>query len=101
MRQAALKPVWKRKFVHTKNSRHDMPITANVLDRQFNPPARNRAYVGDITYIRTGAGWLYPAIVIDLYSRKLVGRTMVPSMPAKLVCDARNWILDSDNRRQA
>ena len=66
MRQAALKPVWKRKFVHTTNSKHDLPIAANVLDRQFNPPAPSRAYVSDITYIRTGAGWLYLAIVMDL-----------------------------------
>ncbi len=42
MRQAALKPVWKRKFVHTTDSKHDLPIAANVLNRQFNPPAANR-----------------------------------------------------------
>ena len=50
MRQAALKPVWKRKFVHTTNSKHGLPIAPNVLDRQFNPPAPNMAYVSDITY---------------------------------------------------
>jgi putative transposase len=60
MRQAALKPVWKRKFVHTTNSKHDLPIAANVLDRQFNPPAPNRAYVSDIMYIRTG-GCTWPS----------------------------------------
>jgi transposase InsO family protein len=59
MRKAALKPVWKRKFVHTTDSKHDLPIAANVLNRQFNPTAPNLAYVNDITYIRTGAGWLY------------------------------------------
>lgn len=48
---------------------------------------QNRAYVSDITYIRTGAGWLYLAIVTDLYARKVVGWAMAPSMPAKLVCD--------------
>lgn len=93
MRQAALKPVWKRKFVHTTNSKHDLPIAANVLDRQFNPSAPNRAYVSDITYIRTGAGWLYLAIVMDLYARKVVGWAMAPSMPAKLVCDALNMAI--------
>jgi putative transposase len=46
------------------------------------------AYVSDITYVRTGAGWLYLAVVIDLFSRKVVGWAMAPSMPAKLVCDA-------------
>jgi putative transposase len=55
MRQAALKPVWKRKFVHTTDSKHDRPIAANVLNRQFTPMAPNLAYVSDITYIRTGA----------------------------------------------
>lgn len=88
MRQAALKPVWKRKFVHTTDSKHDLPIAANVLNRRFNPVAPNIAYVTDITYIRTGSGWLYLAIVLDLYARKVVGWAMAPSMPAKLVCDA-------------
>jgi putative transposase len=88
MRQAGLKPVWKRKFVHTTNSKHNLPIAENILARQFNPVAPNVAYVSDITYIRTGAGWLYLAIVLDLFSRKVVGWAMAPSMPAELVCDA-------------
>jgi transposase InsO family protein len=88
MRHANLKPVWKRKFVHTTDSKHDLPVAPNVLARQFNPAAPNVAYVSDITYIRTGAGWLYLAIVLDLFSRKVVGWAMAPSMPAGLVCDA-------------
>lgn len=88
MRKVALKPVWKRKFIHTTDSKHDLPLAANVLNRQFNPAAPNMAYVTDITYIRTGAGWLYLAIVLDLYARRVVGWAMAPSMPAKLVCDA-------------
>ena len=93
MRQAGLRPVWKRKFVHTTDSKHDLPIAPNILARQFNPAAPNKAYVSDITYIRTGAGWLYLAVVIDLFSRKVVGWTMAPSMPAKLVCDALHMAL--------
>lgn len=88
MRKAALKPVWKRKFVHTTNSRHDLPVAANILNRQFNPAAPDLTYVSDITYIRTDAGWLYLAIVLDLYARKVVGWAMAPGMPAELVCDA-------------
>lgn len=88
MRQAGLKPVWKRKFSHTTDSKHNLPIAANILDRQFNPVAPNIAWVGDITYIRTGSGWLYLAIVLDLFSRKVVGWAMAPSMPAELVCAA-------------
>lgn len=94
MRLAALKPVWKRKFVHTTNSKHDLPIAANVLNRQFNPPAPNMAYVSDITYVRTGAGWLYLAVVLDLYARKVVGWAMAPSMPAQLVCDALSMAIE-------
>jgi putative transposase len=93
MRKATLKPVWKRKFVHTTDSKHDLPIAANVLNRQFNPGAPNLASVSDITYIRTSAGWLYLAIVLDLYARKVVGWAMAPSMPAELVCDALNMAI--------
>ena len=76
MRKAALKPVWKRKFIHTTDSKHGLPVAANVLNRQFNPVAPNLAYVCDITYIRTGSGWLYLAIVLDLYARRVVGWAM-------------------------
>ena len=93
MRKAALKPVWKRKFIHTTDSKHGLPVAANVLNRQFNPIAPNTAYVSDITYIRTDAGWLYLAIVLDLYARRVVGWAMAPSMPAKLVCDALNMAI--------
>ena len=88
MREAGLKPVWKRKFIHTTHSKHQLPIAANILARQFNPAAPNTAFVTDITYIRSGTGWLYLAIVLDLYSRKVVGWAMAPGMPAELVCAA-------------
>jgi transposase InsO family protein len=88
MRQASLKPVWKRKFVHTTDSKHDLPIAPNILARQFNPTVPNVAYVSDITYIRTVAGWLYLAVVLDLFSRRVVGWPMAPTMPAELVCAA-------------
>lgn len=88
MKQHALKARWKRKFVHTTDSKHDLPIAANVLDRQFNPSRADQAWVADITYIRTGRGWLYLAAVLDLYSRKVVGWAMAPNMPAELVCTA-------------
>ena len=93
MRQAGLKPVWKRKFIHTTDSKHALPVAANVLDRQFNPGAPNVAYASDITYVRTGAGWLYLAVVLDLFSRRVVGWAMAPSMPASLVCDALNMAI--------
>lgn len=88
MRANHLRPVWKRKFVHTTDSKHTLPIAENVLDRQFAPQAPNRAWAADITYIRTRSGWLYLAAVMDLFSRKIVGWAMAPSMPAELVCTA-------------
>lgn len=88
MKQHQLRPTWRRKFVHTTDSNHDLPIAANILNRQFNPEAVNLAWAADITYIRTRSGWLYLAAVMDLYSRKIVGWSMAPNMPAELVCSA-------------
>ena len=88
MRKNGLRSVWKRKFVHTTDSRHALPIAPNVLNRQFNPAAPNQAWLADITYIRTRSGWLYLAVVLDLFARKVVGWAMAPDMQAKLVCRA-------------
>ena len=92
-----LHPVWQRKFVHTTNSKHSLPIADNVLDRQFTPPAVNTAWVADITYLRTRSGWLYLAAVMDLFSRKIVGWAMAPSMPAELVCSALQMAIGQRN----
>ncbi|MDD1148867.1 IS3 family transposase [Pseudomonas sp. TNT2022 ID357] len=88
MRANGLRSAWKRKFAHTTDSNHDLPIAENVLNRQFEPEAANKAWVADITYIRTRSGWLYLAAVLDLFSRKIVGWSMAPNMPAELVCSA-------------
>jgi putative transposase len=88
MRTNGLRSAWKRKFVHTTDSKHDLPVAENVLNRQFEPEAVNTAWVADITYIRTRSGWLYLAVVLDLFSRKIVGWSMAPNMPAELVCSA-------------
>jgi putative transposase len=88
MRQYGLRSTWKRKFVHTTDSKHALPISPNVLNRQFNPARPNQAWVADITYIRTRSGWLYLAVVLDLFARKVVGWAMAPDMQAGLVCRA-------------
>ena len=88
MKINGIQAIWKRKFVHTTDSRHDQPIADNVLDRQFMPTAANVAWVSDITYIRTRCAWLYLAVVMDLFSRKIIGWAMAPNMPAELVCAA-------------
>ncbi len=88
MRANGLRSAWKRKFVHTTHSNHDLPVAENVLNRQFEPEAANKTWVADVTYIRTRSGWLYLAVVLDLFSRKIVGWSMAPNMPAELVCNA-------------
>jgi transposase InsO family protein len=97
MRINGIRPVWKRKFIHTTDSRHTLPIADNVLDRQFNPGAANVSWVSDITYVRTRSGWLYLAAVMDLYSRKIVGWAMAPSMPAEIACAALQMAITQRN----
>jgi transposase InsO family protein len=63
-------------------------VAQNVLGRRFQPHETNRAWVSDITYISTGEGWLYLAVVLDLASRRIVGWSMSERMTAKLVCNA-------------
>ena len=93
MREAGLRTSWKRKFVSTTDSRHTLPVAQNVLERQFEVAEPDRAWVSDITYIRTAQGWLYLAVVLDLYSRKVVGWSMAPTMPAGLVMSALTMAL--------
>ena len=59
MRANQLRSVWRRKFIHTTDSKHAMAVAENVLDRQFVRASPNEAWVSDITYIRTRSGWLY------------------------------------------
>jgi putative transposase len=63
-------------------------IAPNLLERQFEAPGPNQRWVADFTYISTGEGWLYLAVVLDLYSRLAVGWSMSPNMTAQLVMDA-------------
>ena len=87
MRTHQLKTVWKRKFTATTDSKHNLPVFDNVLNRDFSPEKPNQAWTSDITYIRTASGWLYLAVVMDLFSRKIIGWA-TSSMPADLVCHA-------------
>ena len=89
MRENGIRAKTARKYrVRTTDSGHDLPVADNLLDRQFNPPEANEAWVADITYIPTRAGWLYLAAVEDLYSRKVVGWAMAEHMESRLVVDA-------------
>ena len=88
MRKDGLKAKTIRKFKATTNSDHNLPVAENLLNRNFSPPAPNKAWVADITYIWTNEGWLYLAIVIDLFSRAVVGWSMSERMTRTLVLDA-------------
>jgi len=89
MQQHLIQGRGKRRFrVMTTDSRHGLPIAANVLDRNFAVAAPNQAWVGDFTYIPTREGWLFLAVVLDLFSRKVVGWSMRPDMQRDLVVDA-------------
>lgn len=80
--------------VMTTDSNHDHPIAPNVLDRQFTQDAPNAAWCADITYVPTREGWLFVALVIDLFSRRIVGYAMADHLRASLVIDALSMALD-------
>lgn len=91
MKSLDIAGVRRRQFRKTTNSQHALPIAPNVLAREFNVEmigAPNRVWAGDITYIQTREGWLYLAVVLDLYSRRVVGWSMGSSMQTDLVVRA-------------
>ncbi len=88
MQRHGIKARSKRKFVVTTDSKHNLPIAPNLLGRNFTVGMPNQTWTGDITYIATDEGWLYLAVVIDLFSRQVVGWSMKPHMQKDLVADA-------------
>ena len=98
MRAAGIAGKRRRSFTpRTTDSNHQNPIAANILDRKFSPDEvgrPNRCWAGDITYIRTREGWLYLAVVLDLFSRRVVGWSMSASMKTRFVLDALQSAID-------
>jgi putative transposase len=88
MRNNAIRAKTKRKFRVTTDSRHDHPVAPNRLDRQFEVAAPNTVWIADISYIPTREGWLYLAVVLDLFSRQVVGWAMDQQMPQELTLAA-------------
>ena len=78
----------KRRFKVTTDSDHDLPISPNLLNRQFSVDAPDKVWVGDITYIATDEGWLFLAVVIDLFNRQVVGWSLQPQMTRDIVINA-------------
>jgi transposase InsO family protein len=93
MKEANIQARYRKKYKATTNSNHQQPVFDNLLARQFDVDRPNAVYVSDITYIWTQEGWLYLAVVMDLFSRKIVGWSMSSRMKAKLVCDALRMAL--------
>lgn len=88
MKRLNLKVRQKRKYRVTMDSNHSLPVAANVLNRAFAPAAPNRAWATDITYLWTQQGWLYLAVVMDLYSRRVIGWAIDRRMKKALVIRA-------------
>ena len=85
MRQHGLQSHQRRRFrVVTTHSKHAHPLAPNVLERDFHATAPNQRWLADMTYVPTDEGWLYLAMVLDLYARKLVGWAMSETMPQEL-----------------
>ena len=94
MQQNGIAAKTARKFRCTTDSNHDLPVADNLLDRQFDPASPNEAWVADITYIPTREGWLYLAVVEDLYARRVVGWSMADHLESRLVVDALALAVD-------
>jgi transposase InsO family protein len=88
MRALGLKARAARKYKATTQSRHNLPVAPNRLEQDFTARAPNRKWVSDITYLWTGEGWLYLAVVLDLYSRAVVGWSMGERINRDLVIQA-------------
>jgi putative transposase len=84
MRHDGLRAKTMKKWRATTYSSHGLPVAANTLDRQFTVPQPNRVWAGDITYVWTMEGWLYLAVLLDLYSRAVIGWAMGPRLTGDL-----------------
>ena len=93
MRENAISAVVRRRFRRTTDSSHGLPVAPNRLDRRFEAERPDQAWVTDITYVWTQEGWLYLAVVIDLFSRRVVGWSMDETMKTDLVVRALGMAL--------
>jgi transposase InsO family protein len=93
MRENAIRAKTVKKWRATTNSSHTLPVAENTLNRAFSAHAPDRVWAGDITYLWTDEGWLYLAVVLDLYSRAVIGWAMGPRLTAGLATDALTMAL--------
>jgi transposase InsO family protein len=95
MRQDGLKVVPRKGYRQTTQSNHKRPVVPNILGREFTAAAPNLTWLSDITYVPTGQRWLYLAIVLDLYARRVVGWSMSDRLTDQLTCDALKMAVKS------
>lgn len=88
MKDNGLRAKAARKYKATTNSNHSLPVAPNLLEQNFTADVPDQKWVSDITYIWTEEGWLYLAVVLELYSRRVIGWAIGERMTAALVCDA-------------
>lgn len=93
MRKQGIRGTFRRRFRRTTNSKHKHPVAPNLLERNFKVDAPNRVWVGDITYVWTNEGWCYLAVLIDLYSRKVVGWSLSRRLTRELALRALRMAL--------
>jgi putative transposase len=88
MRENGIRARHKRRYKATTDSKHSLPIAPHLLARDFQPAAPNQAWSADLTYVWTDEGWLYLAVVLDLFNREIVGWSLKPRMTVDIVTDA-------------
>jgi putative transposase len=93
MNDAGISASAPRKFVQTTDSNHDLPIAPNLLERDFSPSKANSTWAGDITYVWTTTGWMYLAVILDLFSRKVIGWAIADNMETELCLKALEMAL--------
>lgn len=88
MREHGIAAKTRRRFKITTDSKHTLPIAENILDQEFAMDAPNKTWAGDITYIWTQQGWMYLAVVLDLFNREIVGWSMRKRITKDIVIEA-------------
>jgi transposase InsO family protein len=88
MREMGLRSIIRRKFRVTTDSKHNFPVSPNLLERNFTTDGPDKVWVSDITYLATRTGWLYLTVIIDLFSRLVVGWALSSSLSHEMVVTA-------------
>ena len=97
MRELGVRAKQKRKYRNTTDSKHSLPVAKDLVCRDFNPEQQDRIWAADISYIWTHEGWLYLAVILDLFSRRVIGWAMADNMRTGLVLSALDMAIKTRN----